>query len=190
MNVRLRKLVQTVGVPGLLGLAILVACAAFYRLNIVPAQSALEARRAAVEQTRKNPSAVSPLLRHEQELRKFRESFPPLANLADQLELMHALAARANVRVQQTEFRLEADPSGLAAYRISLPVRGRYSEIRTFVSGVLKQLPTASIDRLRFQREKIASTEIEAQLRLTFYFRADESTKPPASNRDEVIPGA
>ena len=190
MMVRMRKLARGLGVPGVLGLAILAGSGAFYWLDIVPAEAELGARRAAVEQTRKRPLLASPTMRREQELRQFRETFPPLANLADQLELLHTLASRAGIRVQQTEFRLEADPSGLAAYRVSLPVRGRYPQIREFIGAVLKQCPTASLDRVRFQRDKVANAEIEAQLRLTFYFRADEAMKPPAPNRDEVIPGA
>jgi hypothetical protein len=59
----------------------------------------------------------------------------------------------------------------LWAYRVTLPVRGSYSEVRNFISAVLKDMPGASIDGLRFERKKADDAQLEAQLRLTLYAR-------------------
>lgn len=56
-------------------------------------------------------------------------------------------------------------------YRITLPVRTSYTQIRYFVSFILKEIPTVSIDGLRFERKKISETQLDAQIRLTLYFR-------------------
>ncbi len=65
--------------------------------------------------------------------------------------------------------RLERRTTGLWAYRITLPVRGTYPQFRDFLSGLLKEMPTASIDALRFERKRAADTQLEAQVRLTLY---------------------
>ena len=60
---------------------------------------------------------------------------------------------------------------GLAFYRITLPLRGTYPQIRQFVGSTLKSMPVASLEGLRFERKKVGDTRLEAQIRLTVYFR-------------------
>ena len=52
---------------------------------------------------------------------------------------------------------------------MTLPVRGSYGQLREFLSSVLKDMPIASIDALRFERKRAADTQLEAQVRLTLY---------------------
>ena len=63
---------------------------------------------------------------------------------------------------------------GLAAYRVTLPVRGSYAQVRQFVGHVLKDMPTASLDAVRFDRRKAGDAQLEAQVRLTIYLRPVE----------------
>jgi hypothetical protein len=42
---------------------------------------------------------------------------------------------------------------------------------------VLKTMPTASVDAVRFERKRAADTQLEAQVRLTLYFRPGEDKK-------------
>jgi hypothetical protein len=55
---------------------------------------------------------------------------------------------------------------------VTLPARGSYGQFREFVGSVLKQMPIASLDAMRFERKKAAETQLEGQLRLTIYARA------------------
>ena len=48
-------------------------------------------------------------------------------------------------------------------------MRGSYGQFRTFLSALLKDMPIASIDALRFERKRAADTQLEAQVRLTLY---------------------
>jgi hypothetical protein len=50
-------------------------------------------------------------------------------------------------------------------------VRGSYPQLRDFVAAVLKDMPVASIDALRFERKKALDSELDAQIRLTVHVR-------------------
>jgi hypothetical protein len=53
-------------------------------------------------------------------------------------------------------------------------MRGTYPQIRGFVAAVLKSIPIASVDGLRFERKKIGETLLDAQMRLTLHFQPSE----------------
>src|SRR5204862_5148951 len=99
--------------------------------------------------------------------------------LPDELDRVYSLARAARLAVLQVEYRLETPPFGIAFYRITLPIRGTYPQIRQFVAATLKSMPIASLDALRFERKKAGDSQLEAQLRLTVYFRpANEGETP------------
>ena len=58
-------------------------------------------------------------------------------------------------------------PATTALRRLNgtLPVRGSYPQLRDFVSAVLKDMPVASIDALRFERKRALDTQLDAQVR-------------------------
>src|SRR5207247_1260076 len=66
--------------------------------------------------------------------------------------------------------------AGLWAYRVTLPVRGSYAQLRGFLGVLLTSMPTASIDALRFERKKAADTQLEAQVRVTLHARPSGDT--------------
>ncbi len=69
----------------------------------------------------------------------------------------------------------------------SVSSEGRVEELRRFyglfpplfVGAMLKSMPIASLDALRFERKKAGDTQLEAQVRMTVYFRpANEGETP------------
>src|SRR6266850_2481855 len=91
------------------------------------------------------------------------------------LERLHALARRSGLELAQGEYRLERPAYGLWAYRVTLPVRGGYGQVRAFIASLLRDIPTASLEGLRFERRKAAETELDAQLRITLHVRPTET---------------
>jgi hypothetical protein len=170
---RLDALLRRLGAAGIVGLGVLIACAAFYVSTVVPREEEAAAQRLALERLKtrapQRPTATSA---RADELRRFYGMFPHAAELTDEVERLHALARRAGLDLAQGEYRLERRPTGLWAYRVTLPARGSYGQFREFVGSVLKQMPIASLDAMRFERKKAAETQIEGQLRLTLYARA------------------
>jgi len=172
MRARAERLLRRLGALGVLGIGVLITCAAFYASTLAPAAKELAAQRAALERLRARtpyqPVAVSG---RAEELRRFYSLFPPATQLNVELERLHSLARRAGLELNKGDYRLERRATGLWAYRVNLPARGTYAQLRDFGGLVLKEMPIASIEALRFERKKAADAQLEAQVRLTLYVR-------------------
>jgi hypothetical protein len=172
MRWRLQLLLRRLGAAGVLGIGVLVACAGFWGSALAPAEQELAAQRLALERLRaRTPYQPVATSGRAEELRRFYNLFPTAASLTDELERVHALARRAGLELAQGEYRLERPAYGLWAYRVTLPVRGGYAQVRGFMAALLREMPTASLEGLRFERRKAAETELDAQLRITLHLR-------------------
>jgi hypothetical protein len=172
MSARLQQLLRRLGVAGVLGVGLLVACAAFWASALAPAREELAARRAAAERLRAR-APHQPVLTsgRADEIRRFHGLFPPAESLTEQLRQVHRHARAAGLELAQGEYRLERPLHGLWAYRVTLPVRGTYPQLRGFIAALLAEMHTASVEGLRFERRKAAEAELDAQLRITVYLR-------------------
>jgi hypothetical protein len=170
VKARLEAWLRRLGPLGIVALGILLACGAFYVNALVPAEEEAAAQRAALERMRsRTPYRPVSVDGRAEELRRFYALFPEPGQLNSQIERLHRLARGAGLDLAQGEYRLERRTSGLWAYKVTLPVRGTYGQLREFLSAVLKDMPIASIDALRFERKRAADTQLEAQVRLTVY---------------------
>jgi len=177
---RAQEWLQALGSAGILGIGVLIFCVPFYFSAVRPAESELQAQRSAAERLHaRTPFQPVSSEGRAEELRRFYGLFPPLEKLPDQLERLYGLARAARLELLQGEYRLEKPPFGMAFYRITLPIRGTYPQIRQFVEATLKNMPIASLDALRFDRKKAGDTQLEAQVRLTIYFRPANEGEPP-----------
>ena len=169
---RLDALLRALGAIGVLGLGVLLACVPFYFSALRPLERELQAQRVADERM-KARSPLQPVAAGSRadELRRFYNLFPAFEELPDELERLRNLARESNLELQHGEYRLEKRGAGLAAYRITLPIRGTYVQVRGFLGAALKSMPAASVDALSFERKKAAESQLEAQLRFTVYFR-------------------
>lgn len=172
MNRTVERLLRSLGAWGIAGVGVLAACAAFYVTALAPAAQDLADQRAALDQLRtRTPNRPVAMGSHADELRRFYGFFPAAEGLTVEVERLHNLARRAGLELSQGDYRLEQRNLGLWAYRVSLPIRGTYAQIREFGSSVLKEVPVASIDTLRFERRNSAETQLEANVSLTIHVR-------------------
>lgn len=168
---KIRSSLRALGAAGVLGVGVLFACAAFYLSSLRPAQLELQARRLVAEQTRVRSPLQTVSAPRTDDLRRFYQAFPAMDRLPDELERLYGLARASRLDPSRGEYRLEQHGTGLASYRITLPMRGSYPDIREFLSATLKQMPYAAIEALRFERKKVGDTQLEAQVRVTLFFR-------------------
>jgi len=170
---RLRRILEALGAPGVIGIGVLVFCLPFYLASVAPAEREVAKRSAAAaKNTRLTGQPVS-APDGTADLERFYRRFPTLDALQSELEAIYAHARASKLQLAQGEYRLEKGV-GLAAYRVTLPVRGSYAQVRQFVGHVLKDMPTASLDAVRFDRRKAGDAQLEAQVRLTIYLRPVE----------------
>jgi hypothetical protein len=169
---RVHALLRSLGAAGVLGVGVLFFCVPFYFSTVRPVEAEANAARATAERmrTRSTYTPVSGDGRAE-ELRRFYALFPRLDQLPAQLERIYGLARGARLELLQAEYRLDRRGDGLVPYRITLPLRGTYPQVRDFIGATLQSVPNASIDALRFERKNAGDVQLDAQIRLTVYFR-------------------
>jgi len=163
------------GVAGVLGIGVLLACLGFYLSAVAPAARELAAQRVAAERmySRRVYQPTKAEGRGEQ-LRRFQDLFPPVERLTDELERLYGLARKSKLELNHGDYRLETPPAGLWSYRMVLPLRGTYPQIRGLVAAVLKSMPFASVDGLQFERKRVGEKMLDAQMRVTLYFQPRE----------------
>ena len=162
------------GVPGVIGLGLIVFCVALYDSTIYESKQQLTEKEAKLSQFQKtsthrsaSPSAMGPLS-------DFYEFFPASSSLPQWLEKAYALAATEGLDTPQGEYRMIENPQQrIVAYQVVLPMRGTYPQLRRFVATTLNELPFVSLDDLRFERQRSEDAAVDAQVRLTFYLRAN-----------------
>ncbi len=170
---RLRRILEALGAPGVIGVGVLVFCLPFYLASVAPAEREVAKRSAAAAKTTRLAGQPVSAPDGAADLERFYRRFPTLDALQSELEAIYAHARASKLQLAQGEYRLEKG-AGLAAYRVTLPVRGSYAQVRQFVGHVLKDMPTASLDAVRFDRRKAGDAQLEAQVRLTIYLRPVE----------------
>lgn len=177
---QLHELLERLGTSGVLGLGVLLFCLPFYLTAVEPADQALEAQRATAERLKtRSPNQIIATGSDAYELQRFQALFPSAERLTDELESLYTLAQNAGLELQQGEYRLEGQGQGLMTYRVTLPLRGSYTNIRQFVAAVLDGMPIASVDALRFERKKAGDALLDAQVRLTIHFQPVASSNTP-----------
>ena len=88
--------------------------------------------------------------------------------LPEWLDKVFAAAARHSVALDKGEYDPGRDKDGkLIRYQLLLPVKAAYPQVRGFLESVLQEVPAAALDSVTFQRESIASPQVEAQVRFT-----------------------
>jgi len=175
---RLHALLRRIGIAGVCGVGVLLFCVPFYVATLRPAERELAAQRAAALERSRGQSRSAATDSREDELQRFYALFPRDDRVTEEVQRLYRHARRAGLELAQGEYRMERPPAaGLSAYRVSLPVRGSYDQVRAFVGAILTDIPFASVDALRFERKKSGDAQLEGQVRLTMHFRPVEERR-------------
>lgn len=105
----------------------------------------------------------------------FRTHLTSESDRGDLLKSLFKLATEAGVTLAQADYRHQTDTDcDCQQFQITLPVRGTYPQIRSFIDTALAANGSLAMDELSLHRENVKNSNVEAQLRLTFYLRKDE----------------
>ena len=64
-------------------------------------------------------------------------------------------------------------PVPVVEVRIAVPVTGKYGDLRAFVAHATESLPTLALEGMSLNRESIAQSEIQAQMRFTLFVKRE-----------------
>ena len=168
---QLRRLLDALGPAGVAGVGVLIFCLPFWFSALAPSLAEVKKRSAATTATKHKFPVQAKSGDESEELERFYSRFPRIERLPGELDALYAHAKVAKVQLLQGEYRMESRSGALTAYHVTLPVRASYPQLRQFVGRVLKDMPTTSLDAVRFERKKAADAQLEAQVRLTIYLR-------------------
>lgn len=172
---QIQHLSRSIGLPGWVGVALLLACAIGWWLAAAPLRDdtdRLVVAGATIER-RLAPGATattSPPSTPRQQLAEFQRRFTGDKGIATALGRLQAAAQRQGIHLDHAEFKLASDASQpLQRYTIVLPVKADYPALRQFTRDALLALPGLAIEEVSLRRNDPKSTALEAQLRLVLF---------------------
>lgn len=172
---RMRREDVHLGWPGAVGVGGLAMCLTLYFSAVQPAQQRRDAARLnaiALQQriAQAGTASSDKALSLDQQLAAFYGIFPREHDATDTLGQIAAIARRAGLVLQQAEYKAERDKTGkLIRFQMSLPLKGEYQTIRRFLSDIHAEIPSASLEQVQFERQKVGDSLLEAKVRLVLY---------------------
>jgi hypothetical protein len=160
--------VTRVGSAGLTGLVLIsIAIATFIMVNLPQSVSIAALRAAAVR-----PAATGGAGLAAAQVGKVLTGLPPRSGAPEVLEKILAQARDAGVELERGKYEFVPSRDGVAAhYRVELPVRTTYPQLRTFMDKTLLALSGVGVEGLRIERKSIGDDRIEADVKLAIYVR-------------------
>ena len=173
-NGALGRALNKLGRAGVLAIGLGIFAGVFYVTNVAPARErliTLQARAAVLQgQLPKSATAHAVIADPLKRIDAYYGSFPGVDELAFSIADTLELAKKHALPIDQADYNAEVmGKDELMAYQMSFTLKGPYPKIRGFLLALLKNNPALALDDLSFKRDGIASTEIEAKVRLTFY---------------------
>lgn len=161
-----------IGLPGTLGLGFLFFAASFYFSALAPAFSEQERLRAE-EQQLALPAreASTPGVGTAANAPASSEQLPAPAEVMELFDRLQATAERNGLALDRATYNVvRVDKQAALRYEVTLPLRGGYSNLRTFLREALMLAPSASLDSLSLQRARASDAALEASVRLSYFF--------------------
>jgi hypothetical protein len=166
---------RMLGVPGVIGITLLVFSLSYAASALWPAKLELDAKREqAASQRERVAQARAGFVDQSPagQLRAFYSFLPPQPAAPQWLDRIYAAAEKERIALLRGEYGLVIEPeTGVARYRILFPVKGSYSQIRGFIAGALDAVPALALDDVNFERQKISDGQLDAKIRMTLYLK-------------------
>ena len=150
-------------------------CLALYFSAVQPARQRLDTARHSADSLQQriaqtgqtsNDSARS----LDEQLAAFYQVFPSEHEATDWIGQIAAIAQRDGLDLQQAEYKVERDKTGrLIRFQMSLPLKGEYRAIRSFLSDLRAEIPIVSLEQVQFERQKVGDPLVDAKVRLVIF---------------------
>jgi len=166
---RLRYYALTLGMPAFLGLCLALLALGVDAWGTAGLEEALDKTRQKRSELRKQFAGATG---RENGMALQLDQLPDRQHIDSVLAALHASAAENQVMLEQGEYRLQAETgTRLARYRVVLPARGSYVQIRSWLDAAAESQPGLQIDELSLKREDITQEAIEARVSFSLLVR-------------------
>lgn len=162
------RYLELLGIPGFVGVGLLLFCASFYFSAIAPAQAQLdsaksEARKLAATLRAPEPGVRAAIVDADAALAGIKPASDPIEIICR----LNAAAETATVTIDRSSYTI-SDKDGRRRIEVSLPTKGGYLPIRSYLREALTAGRSAQIDSLVLQRARATDPVLDADLKLSF----------------------
>lgn len=166
-----QQLIAAAGLPGLFGLAMIMAAVLLQFGLIQPARQDISQLQANLTRARNLPPAA-PVLGAEQQVVQFYDSFPAPQALSQQLRTLHRVTETQEMFMGKVDYKLSrVSGTPLKRYEVSYSLLTDYPSLRMYLAELLRTLPNAALEDIELQRFNEGAEMLEAKLQLVLYFK-------------------
>jgi hypothetical protein len=162
---------RRLGTTGLIGLALLAAALLLQWIQVASLQQTVLAQRetlsslrltAAAHNTAPAPAPLNPLA-----------LLPPTGEASQLIGELEQLAHQHGISLPRGQYSVSPlAGTTLARWQLMLPVEAPYPALHAFLAASLERLPNLTLDELKLKRERIETSELQAELRLSLFVEA------------------
>ncbi len=178
----MRRAPILLGWPGVVGIGLLVGCATFYFSTIQEAQAKLVTTRlsalALQERLRLTGARQEESGQHtpEEQVAQFYRQFPRNGDLPRCMEKIFASAQKQGIGLAEGEYKVMRDKDGgLVRFHMTFPVKGDYPSIRKYLTSLTTDIPTLSLQQVKFKRQKVGDVTVDANINLVLFLLEEKS---------------
>jgi hypothetical protein len=153
--------------PSWLGTVCILAAFVFFVVEVMPASDRLAKfiARAATVKAQQALGQGAIVLSPAQQLAAFYSSFPQGAAIPDVLAGIYQIATEQQLSLEIGEYAMFREQGArLDQFRITLPVKGSYLQVRKFIGEVLHAQPALSLENFAVRREKLAQDAVDGHI--------------------------
>lgn len=162
----LNRCLARLGVPGIAGLGIIIACLAFYDAGIRPLQHQLQQRQQMLDEQAHAPVKAM----QKTDWRTLQTHLPPQAQADELAANIYRMAEAAQIDLREAEYQEEkTGKARIVARRLNFSARGDYFQVRHFLSLILSEIPSLALDAVSFRKSRDGGNLLEAHIQLTLY---------------------
>lgn len=176
------RLIRRLGLPGLLGLAMLAASAWGHWVWLPEQQAQADMQASRARQLRhellatnaKEKGAEAPVLTPDAAWQSLWTRLPEADQRAALQSQVLTSARDRGLKLAAVQFKGGPEgPPGLWRQRLTMPVEGRYADIRAWLSLLLGE-PALSLDALDLQRTDVMGDLVKARVSVSLWWRMPE----------------
>ena len=172
---QLRHKLPMLGWPGMVAISLLVVLPLLYFSTIRPMQARVELAQRSIASAQEQILAASKTASGagsspREQLTEFYKFFPREKDSPLWLEKMVAVAEESGLSLDEGEYKVTQDKVGqLIRYTITLPVQGKYLQIRKYLASLAAEIPSMALENVQFERKDINDSNVQVKIKLVLY---------------------
>lgn len=166
----LRQWARVLGAVGLAGVAALALALVVWLAGVEPLRARADQQQAqlallkseSAQRQRVPPTPQNPLA-----------ALPPTGEASQLIGELEQLADAHGLALPRGQYSVSpVEAARMQRWRLVLPLQTDYPTLHAFLASALERLPNLSLDELRIKRDRIESSELQIELRMSLFVEA------------------